>query len=84
VDSPWVNCSGFRRSGIQPAGIQLYPGCTRQRLIAPAKVLQGFVVQLFQVKQYIVGALCRTDQFIQFDLYRFSIAVLRILNQKKP
>ena len=72
----------LRRPCILHTLPQVLSGGTCQLAIACPQAVEFFFRQLFDIKQSIVGSLDRTDQFIQLQLDGFTIAVLRILNEK--
>jgi len=41
-----------------------------------------FIGKFFQIDEFISSAFQRSNYFVEFQMSRFSIAVLRILNQK--
>ena len=43
---------------------------------------QIFVGKFFQIDEFISSALQRSNYFVEFQMSRFGIAILRILNEK--
>jgi hypothetical protein len=66
------------RSCILCSPPQFLSGGPCQFAIACPQAVEVFFCQLFDIQQPIVGSLDGTDHFIQFQLDRFTIAVLRI------
>ena len=46
------------------------------------KTSQIFVGKFFQIDKFISSAFQRSNYFVEFQMSRFSIAILRILNEK--
>ena len=46
------------------------------------KASQIFVGKFFQIDKFIPGAFQRSNYFVEFQMSRFGIAILRILNEK--
>ena len=46
------------------------------------KTSQIFVGKFFQIDKFISSAFQRSDYFVEFQMSRFGIAILRILNEK--
>ena len=46
------------------------------------KTSQIFVGKLFQIDKFISSAFQRSNYFVEFQMSRFGIAILRILNEK--
>ena len=46
------------------------------------KANQIFVGKFFQIDKFVSSAFHRSDYFVEFQMSRFGIAILRILNEK--
>ena len=47
-----------------------------------AVAVEGFFVEFFQVEQGVVGEFGDADEFVELDLQRVGVAVLRVLDQE--
>ena len=51
-------------------------------MVLATKSVKSLFFKFFQIKKRIMGTLGCTNQLIKFDLDRFSVTVLCILNQE--
>src|SRR5712691_7896620 len=78
----WAAISRLRGPRVLNSATQLRPGCTCEGLILRLESVKGFLFQLFEIEQSVVGALGCPDEFVELDLDRFRVAILRVLNQE--
>jgi len=72
----------FGRTEVGPAIANVFQSLSGQACIQPFPGIKFVFRQLFDIKQRGVRAASCADQFIQFQLHRFTVSVLSILNDE--